>query len=86
MGAIMKDITTGFVGVVVCRSEYLTGCNRYSLQSRTIDKKTPKPGDWIAFDEDQLIDTGKNVIDEIKVPRTSAPAGPPTRDAVKYGM
>jgi hypothetical protein len=52
LGSRMKDKVTGFIGIVVCQSRYLTGCNRYSLQSPKL--KDNKPADWHAFDEDQI--------------------------------
>lgn len=36
-GEYLRDIITGFSGVVVSRVDNLTGCNRYCLQPR-IDK------------------------------------------------
>lgn len=53
IGARLRDIVTGFEGVVVARTQYLTGCNRYSLQNQELDKDG-KPKDWQAFDENQL--------------------------------
>lgn len=51
-GDIVKDKITGFNGVVVARIQYLTGCNRYSIQSRILADE--KPVEWQNFDEDQL--------------------------------
>ena len=56
-GDEVKDRITGFSGVVMCRTQYLTGCNRYSVMSKKLEDK--RPAEWIAFDEDQLIETGK---------------------------
>lgn len=53
----VKDKLTGFKGIVVCQSRYLTGCNRYAVQSTKL--KDNKPQDWEHFDEDMLIVTGK---------------------------
>lgn len=65
LGQEVKDKVTGYTGVIVCRTEYLTGCNRYSVQSRKLDKDS-LPADWKAFDEDQLIDLKKNINHEVK--------------------
>ena len=65
LGQEVKDKVTGFVGVIVCRAEYMTGCNRYSLQSKKLGKDN-KPQDWLTFDEDLLIDLGKNVKHSVK--------------------
>ena len=59
LGQLVKDKITGFKGIVICQSKYLTGCNRYSLQSQKLDKG--KPADWVAFDEDQLDAVNKKV-------------------------
>ena len=61
LGQEVKDKISGLRGVVMCRTEYLTGCNRYSIQTKGVNKKTGNPYDWKAFDEDQLIDMGKNI-------------------------
>lgn len=58
LGTEVREKITGFTGVVVCRTEYLTGCNRYSVQSKKLGKEG-KPQDWVSFDEDQLLVVGK---------------------------
>lgn len=65
LGQEVKDRITGFSGVVVGRTEYITGCNRYSIQSRKLSKEG-KPSDWVSFDEDQLIDLKKNINHKVK--------------------
>lgn len=65
LGDEVKDKVTGFTGVIMCRSQYYTGCNRYSLQSQTLvkDKQTGKVSvpDWHAFDEDMLVFVSKGL-------------------------
>lgn len=51
-GEILEDIVTKFKGVVVVRSSYLTGCDRYGLQNHKL--KDGKPQDWFYFDENVL--------------------------------
>ena len=53
-GAILKDRVTGFTGVVMCRTEYSTGCKHYGLASRKIPKGTEKLSEWEYFDESRL--------------------------------
>jgi hypothetical protein len=53
LGADVKDIVTGFKGIIAGRTQYLTGCNRYCIQDRKLDKDG-KPRDWIQLDENQL--------------------------------
>ena len=38
LGVKVKDIVTGFQGIVDYRVQYLTGCNRYGVQPTTLDK------------------------------------------------
>ena len=49
LGMTVKDIITGLTGVAVCRSSYLTGCDRISIQP--LELKDGKPAEWCAFDE-----------------------------------
>jgi len=53
MGAKVKDVITGFVGVVTARTEWLSGCVRYLVSPQKLDKEgKPVEGQWI--DEQQL--------------------------------
>jgi hypothetical protein len=70
LGQEVKDKVTGFSGVIVARTDYMTGCVRYSVQCKKLDKGG-KPQDWQSFDEDQLIDLKKNINHQVK-----NPAGP----------
>lgn len=53
LGSMLRDSITGYAGVVMGRTEYLYGCTRYTLQSKTLDKDG-KPQEWASFDEPQL--------------------------------
>lgn len=53
LGARVRDKITGFTGIVVARTEYLTGCTRVSLQSEELVEGKPLP--WECFDEDQCM-------------------------------
>lgn len=33
-GDVVRDKVTGFVGVIVSRTDYISGCNRYFVQPR----------------------------------------------------
>jgi len=66
VGEEVKDKVTGFTGIIVCRSQFLTGCNGYSLQSKKL--KDNKPADWVAFDEDQLERVGQGLALKVKDP------------------
>jgi hypothetical protein len=63
VGETLKDKVTGYEGICVSRSEYLTGCNRYALQSSKLIEG--KPSDWHHFDEHQLEKVNKKKL-EIK--------------------
>lgn len=53
LGSEVKEVFTGFKGIIRGRSQYLTGCNTYGVQSQKL--KENKPTDWLWFDEGQLI-------------------------------
>ena len=53
LGSEVSDIITGFKGIIRVRSEYLTGCNTYGIQSQKLNKEGDIT-DWIWFDENQL--------------------------------
>lgn len=62
LGVQGKDIVTGYVGLVMARTEYLTGCNQILLtpQKLTADGKRQE-GEW--FDEQRIEVVGKKVLD-----------------------
>ena len=59
IGDQLKDLVTGFTGVVMARTQYYTGCNDYGLLSPKLDYKgDPKKWEW--FDERRLLCQQKN--------------------------
>ncbi|MDD5358234.1 MAG: hypothetical protein PHX80_03755 [Candidatus Nanoarchaeia archaeon] len=70
LGQEVKDIITGFSGIITGRCEYLTGCNHYAIQSRTL--KDGKPADYEWLDESRLEPTGESLKNYVS-PRTSGP-------------
>lgn len=76
LGAVLRDIITGFEGVVMVRAEYYTGCIHYGLQSQKLHEG--KPIDWEWIDSSRLIlAEGKEV--ELKTqlsPSGAHPVGP----------
>lgn len=52
LGKKGKDKITGFAGILTSRCEFLTGCNRYCIQSTEL--KDGKPIEGIYFDEAQI--------------------------------
>ena len=63
LGDEVKDIVSGATGIVVCRSSYLSGCDRISIQMKM--EKDNKVPDWHTFDVTQakLIKSKKIVLD-----------------------
>lgn len=53
LGDTVKDMNTGFKGVVVCRSEYINGCVQYEVVPK-VDKDN-KQSEAIQIDEQCLI-------------------------------
>lgn len=53
LGDLVKDSITGFSGVVTCKSEWLNGCVRLTVQPEKM--KEGKPVDAITFDVEQLV-------------------------------
>jgi hypothetical protein len=71
LGDELKDTITGFTGIVMARTDYLTGCQHYGLIPRKLDKDgNPQDYQWI--DESRLVSTGKGLKD-YKAPDTSGP-------------
>jgi len=54
LGDVVKDVVTGFEGVIRGRADYLTGCDRFAVQSLTI-KENSKPEEWVWFDENEIV-------------------------------
>jgi len=73
LGDEVKDKITGYKGVIRARSQYLTGCNTYGIQSQKLTKEGA-PQDWKWFDEDQLsLLTTQKVTFRKEVRRTGGP-------------
>ena len=49
LGDFVEDIITGYKGIIVCRTQYLTGCRKYGIASLG-----SKPDDWTWMDEIQI--------------------------------
>jgi hypothetical protein len=60
LGIEVKEIVTGFTGIIMGRSQYLTGCNQYGLLSRQLSKENT-PEKWVWFDENRLQATGEKI-------------------------
>ena len=74
IGAVLKDSLTGFVGPVMARTDYFTGCVHYGLQVSKLDKDGKPEFQYVWFDESRMVDTGKTLKLPGKV--TAARSGP----------
>lgn len=75
LGTILKDKVTGFKGVLMGRSDYVTGCRQYGLQKQGLDEQGKVP-DWAWFDEGRLKVVGKKKVlnqEEISIDVTGGP-------------
>jgi len=50
-GDEVKDLVTGYIGIIDARIDYLNGCRQYSVVAQSVDNKIKK-GWWI--DQEQL--------------------------------
>lgn len=62
LGAVAQDTISGFEGVVVCRSQWLHGCVRLTLQPQKMHEGQPVEAH--TFDEPQLFMSTTPVEDE----------------------
>jgi hypothetical protein len=61
LGEIVKDVITGFSGVIIGRCDYLTGCKQYQINPQKLDEKgIPQEALWI--DESQVEKTRKKPL------------------------
>jgi len=60
LGQTIKDVITGFEGVVLGRTQYLTQCNCYLLVPQGKTKTKRLEGEW--FDADRLKMVKKSVV------------------------
>ena len=60
LGARVKDVVTGFTGVVMGRAEHTTGCNTYGVFPVIL--KDGMPQDHVWFDEHRLKIVGQPVV------------------------
>jgi len=61
IGAILKDVITGFTGVAMARAQYFTGCVHYGLELQKLEKDGQIHGQYEWIDESRLVATGKVV-------------------------
>ena len=75
LGQELKDIVTGFQGIVMVRSEYFTGCTHYGLQAKSLTPEG-KVREWEYFDETRLVLVDKKKIFEQENEPVKCTSGP----------
>lgn len=50
LGDKVREPISKISGIVVAMTQYLTGCERCSVQQEGINKITGKPYEWLSFD------------------------------------
>lgn len=73
LGQTVRDVITGYEGIVTSRTEYLHGCVRIVIQSKELKDGVPVAD--IVIDEQRgiVLDNIPNIIEEI--PSTDYPGG-----------
>ncbi len=78
LGDTVKDSITGFKGIVVAKTDWITGCTRVVVQPETLTKEgAVKPSE--TFDEPILV-----LIKSKKPLKVDRTKGGPTPIAMKY--
>jgi hypothetical protein len=75
LGDRVKDVVTGFAGIVIAETVWLNGCVRYAVQSDKLKDGVPTESVWI--DKQQLKIVGKKV--ELPLQDTGGPCPAPQR-------
>jgi hypothetical protein len=75
-GDEVKEIITGFKGIVVARYSYMNGCVRYELKPRALKEGLPQEGK--VYDQEQLTLVKAGVVKIVAHP-TGGPRPTPTR-------
>lgn len=71
LGKQARDKITGFKGIIVGRSEFIFGCNRYGLSPKVGKDGRYMESEW--FDEGRIVIIGKGVSPEtVKVKKPGA--------------
>ncbi len=80
LGIKVKDITSGFCGLITSRIQCLNGCIQYTVTPHvTSTNKSERPDAW-NLDEAQLVRLDRGINDKVKPkPAKRATGGPSTR-------
>jgi hypothetical protein len=75
LGERVINRLTKIKGVIVARTDYLTGCNKYGVQPEKLTKEGTE-SDWYWYDEDLLKISGKKFILKVESAGGPSPTAP----------
>lgn len=62
MGSKVRDVITGFEGIVTGRCEYITGCSRLLITPRCDDASKQSQGNWFDIDRVEQVDESRLIL------------------------
>ncbi len=72
LGQKGKDKVTGFIGIIVARSSWFTGCDQYLLSPKAKKSDEIKDAQW--FDEGRIEIVGRGILPkEVKTKKNGGP-------------
>ncbi len=75
LGIEVQDVITEFTGIIMSRSEHLTGCNVYSVAPKVLTDGKPGETQW--YDENRLIKVSDGVADKFQTFDTGSTGNQP---------
>ena len=72
-GEEVKDLVSGFTGIIDCSALWLNGCRRYSVQPKVKEGESAKP-DSIWLDEETLEKLSDGVNKIVEPTKTGGPS------------
>lgn len=84
-GDVVKDVVTGYTGMIIATTLWLNGCYRYVIQSQTLHKETGKPIENESFDQNQLELLEAGVFRKAAKKDTTHETGGPRPDVTRGG-
>lgn len=73
-GEEVKDLVSGFTGIIDCSSLWLNGCRRYSVQPKVKQDEPHEKPDSIWLDEETLEKISDGLSKKIKPIETGGPS------------
>ncbi|UOY07749.1 hypothetical protein L0P88_04160 [Muricauda sp. SCSIO 64092] len=72
LGVRAKDKITGFTGIVISKSQWLTGCDRVALKPPVDKDGKEQEASWFDIGAVEYLDEGINAI-EVQADKTGGP-------------